>query len=118
MEFDTLPIVILVAGMVLMYSAISNRNPIDVLNISLTGGDLDTARPIMTDSSNAPPGPGAVDGATLPGTPQADGDARTDPPGFDPKRDDVLPILPGEGAAGSGVVAYRRPFFPGGNRAV
>lgn len=43
---------------------------------------------------------GSIPGTALPGTPGADGDARTDPPGFDPNRDSILPRLPGEGVYG------------------
>lgn len=112
-RLQTLPVVVGLAGFVILYGAITNRNPIDVVKLTLTGGDLSKAAPIYTPSGSATP-PGAVDGRTLPGTPQADGDARTDPPGFNPDTDDVLPRLPGEGVPrGTPVALYyptRKPF--------
>lgn len=105
MELETLTVVMAVAGLVLLYGAVTNRNPLEVIQKAVSGEDISTASPLSRSGGTAgnDPPPGAVDGSTLPGTPQADGDARTDPPQFDPNREDVLPILPGE----------RQPFNPG-----
>lgn len=115
MNFRTMPVLITIAGFVILYGAVANRNPLDVIKLTLSGGDISDAAPIFIpsgDPNNLTAGPGAVPGGSIPGTPEADGDARTDPPGFDPKRDDVLPILPGEGSGGTGVISYqtRTPF--------
>lgn len=112
MDLETLPVVMFITGMILLYGAITNRNPVDVVQLALQGKDISAAAPISTAGINTDaPGPGAVDGRTLPGTPGADGDARTDPPGFDPNRDDVLPNYGGApGNPNAGAVVYRTPF--------
>ncbi len=89
MELETLPVVLLITGLVLLYSAIENKNPLKLVQAALSGKDIASVPPLMADS--APTSPGAIPGTQLPGTPQADGDARTDPPGFDPNRDSILP---------------------------
>lgn len=105
MDIEIVPLMMVVGGSVLLYGAIKNKNPIDVVKNALTGKSLASARPLNSAAAGNPgAGPGSIPGTQLPGTPQKDGDARTDPPGFDPNRDSVVPILPGEGARGSGVL--------------
>lgn len=99
-ELNAVTVAMAVVGAVCIYGAVTNRNPIDVVRLTIQGEDISTARPLST-GGGAAPGPGARDGATLPGTPEADGDARTDPQGFDPQRDDILPN-------------YGSPYVPGG----
>lgn len=62
---STLNVVVTVAGAVTLYAAIRNKNPIDVIKLSLTGKSLDTARPVV------PTAPLYVDPADV--TPPADG---------------------------------------------
>ncbi|AEA29082.1 hypothetical protein Psed_7025 (plasmid) [Pseudonocardia dioxanivorans CB1190] len=92
-------VVMAIAGATLLYGAIKNRNPIDVIKLTLQGKDIKGAKPLSGsgDPNNLTAPPGAIPGGSLPGTPQAGDDARTDPKSFDPKRSDVLPRLPGEG---------------------
>lgn len=73
---ELLPVISLLGGVVLMYGAVKNKNPIGVIQAALTGKDLNSVPPLMQDSSSPLPGTIPVD--KLPGTPQADGDARTD----------------------------------------
>lgn len=109
MELDTLTVVMAVAALTMLYGAVTNRNPLEVVQLAVQGKDISGASPLSTPQSSAPPG--AVDGATLPGTPEADGDARTDPPQFDPNRDDVLPVLPGDRTSPyADAISYRKPF--------
>jgi hypothetical protein len=110
MEFETLPIVVLVAGTVLLYGAIKNKNPIGVIKAALTGKDLSSV-PSLMDSGSPAAGPGAVAGKDIPGTPGADGDARTDPPGFDPNRSSILPNY--GGGPVNPPISYSVPFNPG-----
>lgn len=111
MDFEALPVVVLVAGMVLLYGAIKNKNPIGVIQAALTGKDLSTVAPLMGAANTA--GPGAIPGTALPGTPGADGDARTDPPSFDPNRDSILPNYGGSTSPRIPPVSYQVPFNPG-----
>lgn len=91
-----------IAGAVILYGAVTNRNPIDVIKLTLQGQPLDKARPISHPGTGF--GPGTIPGNQLPGTPGADGDARTDPPGFDPDTEGVIPRLPGEGVPPNGTL--------------
>lgn len=98
---DTLPIVTGIAGFVILWGAIRNKNPLEAIQFALQGKDPNTARPLYTPAGPA----GAVPSQSLPGTPQADADARTDPPGFVPGPNTyVVPILPNEAAQGGGVM--------------
>lgn len=99
---DTLPVVVGIAGAVLVWGAIRNKNPVDAIKLVLQGKDPNGARPISSTSVAIPAG--AVPSESLPGTPEADKDARTDPPGFVPGPNTyVVPILPGEAQQGGGV---------------
>lgn len=107
---DVIPVVTGIAGFVLLWAGIKNKHPLKAIQLALQGQDPNTAPPLVTGilgssllGSGIPAG--AVPSETLPGTPQADGDARTDPPGFKPGPNTyVVPILPGEAQAGSGVM--------------
>ena len=101
---DVLPVAIGIMGFVVLYGAVRNKRPDDIIRLALQGKPLDTARPISAPL--IPPVPaGAVPSTTLPGTPQADGDARTDPPGIKPGPNTyVVPILPGEAQNGGGAL--------------
>lgn len=101
---DTLPIVTGIAGFVILWGAIRNKNPLEAIQFALQGKDPNTARPLYVPVTPQPP-PGAVPSETLPGTPKADSDARTDPPGFQPGPNTyVVPILPNEATQGGGVM--------------
>lgn len=106
MDIEIVPLMMVVGGSVLLYGAIKNKNPIEVVKLALTGKPISGAKPLNSNAvgENQGAGPGAIPGTQLPGTPKKDGDARTDPPGFDPNKDFVVPILPGEGSMGSGVL--------------
>ena len=98
---DTLPVVTAIAGFVMLWGAIRNKNPLKAVQLALQGKDPNLAPPMYVPVT---PG-GAIPSQTLPGTPQADGDARTDPPGFTPGPNTyVVPILPGEAQQGGGVL--------------
>lgn len=92
---DVLPLALGIAGFVILYGAVRNLRPDDVVKLALQGKDVKGARPIAAPLVRSTM-PGTVPGTAIPGTPEKDADARTDPPGFDPKRDSVIPILPGE----------------------
>ena len=99
---DTLPVVVGIAGAVLIWGAIRNKNPVDAIKLVLQGQDPNSARPISNTGVTMPAG--AVPSESLPGTPGPDNDARTDPPGFTPGPNTyVVPILPGEAQQGGGV---------------
>lgn len=69
---------------------------------AVTGRQLLGGEPWATLLASAyDTGAGTIPGNMLPGTPQAGDDARTDPPGFDPNRDGVIPRLPGEVVPGT-----------------
>jgi len=132
MELETIPVVILVGAIVLLYGAIRNKNPIDVIKLALSGKSLDGAKPMMT-------GGGATQ--TVPGTPHPDptefhsnGKPRAYPNGQPLYADDPWPIpptdprskfkvIPPAGAAGDPRapkdanrprgIAYAIPFMPG-----
>lgn len=98
---DTLPIVTGIAGFVILWGAIRNKNPLKAIQLALQGQDPNTAPPLYVAAAPA----GAVPSEELPGTPQPGDDARTDPPGFEPGPNTyVVPILPNEAAQGGGVL--------------
>lgn len=107
---EILPVVTGIAGGVLLWAGMKNKHPLKAIQLALQGQDPNAAPPLVTGVlgsgllGNQPPA-GAVPSETLPGTPQADNDARTDPPGFQPGPNTyVVPILPGEAQQGSGVM--------------
>lgn len=101
---DVLPIILGLGGFVILYGAVRNKRPDDIVRLALQGKDINGARPLAAPL--IPPVPaGAVPSTSLPGTPQAGDDARTDPPGFQPGPNTyVVPILPGEGSQNGGGV--------------
>lgn len=139
MEFDTLPVVILVGGMVLLYGAITNRNPVGVIKAALTGGDLSKVDPIMGPSTG-------LLTQTIPGTAASDpsefhsnGSPRANPDGSPHYANDPWPLPPGDpkgkfkpippaGSPGDPrapkdanrprPATFNQPFNVGGNRAV
>ncbi len=105
---QTIPVVTGIAGFVLLWAGIRNKNPLKAIQLALQGQDPNTAPPLVTGILGASLGSGAPAGAvpsqSLPGTPQADGDARTDPPSFQPGPNTyVVPIMPGEAQLGNGI---------------
>lgn len=75
MDIEILPVVMLVAGMVLLYGAVRNKNPLQVVQLALQGKDISTAAPIAT------PGIGPFT-TVVPGTGSAaPGEMHTEPPG-------------------------------------
>lgn len=111
-RLQLLPIVLGIAGFIVLYGAIENKNPLDVVKLAVQGKDLAGAAPLSGSGGNTTAGPGSIPGGSLGGTPEADGDARTDPPGFDPNTDDVIPRLPGEHTPTSPPINYSRTPFP------
>ncbi len=59
-DLDVLTVTLALAGMVVLYGAIKNKNPLDVIKLTLQGKPLDLAGPL------AVPGAGLVQ--TVPGT--------------------------------------------------
>lgn len=62
-NLETLPVIMAISGGVLLYSAVTNRHPADVVKLGLQNKDLSMARPI----SNTTPGGLFTD--VVPGTP-------------------------------------------------
>jgi hypothetical protein len=58
---DLLPVVVGVAGGVLIWCALKNKNPLDVVQFALQRKDINTARPMF-----ATPVAGAVTGGSVP----------------------------------------------------
>lgn len=110
MEIEVLPVIMALAGFILLYGAVKNLNPLEVVKLSLQGKDPSKASPIFVpsgDPQNLTAGPGATPGGSIdPGqfNRRPDGTYDDYDPGFDPDRDDVLPILPGEYGSGGGAV--------------
>lgn len=69
MEIELLPVVMTVAGIVLLYGAVTNRNPLDVVKLALQGKDVSAAAPISA--------PGGT--RTGPFTEEIPGEASADP---------------------------------------
>lgn len=103
---DPVPLIAGIAGFLLMWAGWRNKHPLHAIRLALQGQDPNTAPPLTQPLVSLPSaGPaGAVPSEGLPGSPGADSDARTDPPGFVPGPNNyVVPILPGEAQQGSGV---------------
>lgn len=47
-EISTVTVIVGIAGAILLYGAITNRNPIDVIKLTLQGQDIATARTVST----------------------------------------------------------------------
>lgn len=45
---DTIPVISGIAGFVLIWSALKNKHPLDVIQFALQGKSLDGARPMFT----------------------------------------------------------------------
>lgn len=45
---DTIPVITGIAGFVLIWSALKNKHPLDVIQFALQGKPLDGARPLFT----------------------------------------------------------------------
>lgn len=65
MELEVLPVVLALAGFILLYGAVQNKNPLEVVKLALQGKDPSTASPIFT------PGPGLFT-ETVPGSGSGD----------------------------------------------
>jgi hypothetical protein len=67
MELETLTVLMAIAGAVVLYGAITNRNPLDVIKLTLQGKDISAARTISTglaakpDNEATQGGPQSVD---------------------------------------------------------
>lgn len=66
MELETLTVFMAVAGTVMLYGAITNRNPIDVIKLTLQGGDISQARPLSTTLSGSNPFAEVIPGTAVP----------------------------------------------------
>lgn len=87
MELDAVPVVIGIAGFVILWGAVRNRNPIDVIQLVLKGESPLGARPLD-------PVAASVAGATAEGSAQA-GATNAQPSGFIPAPvTHATPILP------------------------
>lgn len=51
MELETITVVMAVAGMVLLYGAVKNKNPLEVIKLALQGKDINSAPPLSTGSN-------------------------------------------------------------------
>lgn len=58
---DLVPVLAGIGGIILMWSALKNKHPLDVIQFSLQGKPLDTARPLSPDI-------GGLLGAIIPGS--------------------------------------------------
>ncbi len=67
-NLQTLPLVVGVAGAVLLYGAVTNRNPLDVIKLALTGKPLNTAKPLFNAGASTGGPTTSLNGPTLPGT--------------------------------------------------
>lgn len=54
MELETTTVVMGIGGAVILYGAITNRNPIDVIKLTLQGRPITEARPIANFAGNNP----------------------------------------------------------------
>jgi hypothetical protein len=63
---DLLPVVIGVAGGVLIWAALKNKNPLEVVQLALQGKDVNTAKPMFAAAVPAVP-------PALPNTPNEGG---------------------------------------------
>lgn len=88
MDIELVPLMMVVGGSVLLYGAIKNRNPIDVVKMALTGKPLTAARQLNTvgsgDATDGGPG-----GDIPVGTPKANVDSL----GVAPVVNDILAKL-------------------------
>ncbi len=50
MNISPIPIAIMAAGGLMLYGGIRNRNPLDVVKLALSNGDLSKAKPLYTPS--------------------------------------------------------------------
>ena len=64
---DLLPVVIGVAGGVLVWAALKNKNPLEVVQLALQGKDVNTAKPMFA------PLPAGTTPPALPNTPNEGG---------------------------------------------
>lgn len=67
MELETITVVMAVAGMVLLYGAVKNKNPLEVIKLALQGKDVNSAAPLSTGGG----GGGGLLTKTIEGTPTA-----------------------------------------------
>lgn len=51
MELETLTVVMAMAGVLMLYGSITNRNPLDVIQKALRGQDISTAAPLSGKGS-------------------------------------------------------------------
>lgn len=114
MELETLTVVMAVAGMVLLYGAVTNKNPLDVIQRALRGEDINQSAPLSTGNPGANPFVEVVPGNAAPapgnmhtnGTPRffpnntpryVDDPVASDLPAGDPRRRFVSAATSGNG---------------------
>lgn len=68
MEIETITVVMAIAGVVLLYGAVKNKNPLEVIKLALQGKDVSGAAPLSTGGGG---GGGGLLTTTIPGTPVA-----------------------------------------------
>ena len=69
-EISTVTVVVGIGGAVILYGAVTNRNPIDVIKLTLQGKDISAARPLSNAFGGQPKGasaetPDSVDSLNL-----------------------------------------------------
>lgn len=81
MELDVLPVVLAIAGFILLYGAVQNKNPLEVIRLALQGKDPSSASAIFTATpgmfTNVVPGKPSAN----PGEMHSDGTPRLFPDG-------------------------------------
>jgi hypothetical protein len=55
------PVIAGIAGALLIWCALKNKHPLDVIQRALQGGDIMGSRPLAIMPADTPPGPGLTD---------------------------------------------------------
>lgn len=78
MELETLTVLMVVAGATILYGAITNRNPLDVIKLTLQGKDISEARQLSSGLAGNNPFVEQVQGtaSASPGNMHTNGTAR------------------------------------------
>lgn len=113
MNISPVPVAIMAAGGLMLYSGISNRNPIDVVKLALSNGDITKAKPLMTGGIG-----GAASGIANVVTGGVSGRAQAGDAAGQAVVKGALAPYGGNGAPGAiigGVAGDIAQFFPKGN---